>query len=163
MADEERLTASEWLARTVGPKPATAPTEAATGGRIPQFQPAPDNPVIAAAIAAAHAVMQQQQGTAGPTGTGPMTANLRDSGPSPIPAPIAPSAPSAAVPLEREVDILTESSDAVWSRMQRAGANPGAMGALDRYNPRHRAARAEIRREWEASLGRKRVVLGPKK
>jgi len=75
-----------------------------------------------------------------------------------VPAPIAPSAPSTAVPMERDVDIFTMDPSAIHELMRKKGAsNPSRP-----YDPKNRAGRREIRREFEAALMSRRVKLGSK-
>lgn len=75
-----------------------------------------------------------------------------------VPAPIAPSAPSTAVPMERDVDIFTMDATAIHELMRKKGAsNPSRP-----YDPKNRAGRREIRREFESALANRRVRLGSK-
>jgi hypothetical protein len=71
------------------------------------------------------------------------------------PPPIAQSAPSTAVPLDRDVDILSMRPDEVHGLIRKAG------GDVSRpYDPKNRAGRREIRKAFEEALRTKRVVLG---
>jgi hypothetical protein len=71
------------------------------------------------------------------------------------PPPIAQSAPSTAVPLERDVDIFSMRPDEVHEMIRKKG------GDVSRpYDPKNRSGRREIRKAFEAALQTKRVVLG---
>lgn len=74
-----------------------------------------------------------------------------------VPAPIAPSAPSTAVPLERDVSIMEMSAEQVHELIRKKGGDPSRP-----YDPRNRKARREIRIETEAALRTRRIGLSMK-
>lgn len=76
-----------------------------------------------------------------------------------VPAPISPSAPSTAVPLERDVDILTMDAESVHELMRKKGA----VDPSRPYDPKNRAARREIRVQFESAVRNRRIVLGSQK
>lgn len=72
-----------------------------------------------------------------------------------VPAPISPSAPSTAIPFERDVSVLEMSPDQIHDLMRKKGGDPSRP-----YHPSNRAARREIRKETESALRTRRVRLG---
>jgi hypothetical protein len=85
----------------------------------------------------------------------PVTTEAKLPTPPNAPPPIAQSAPSTAVPLDRDVDILSMRPDEVHGLIRKAG------GDVSRpYDPKNRAGRREIRKAFEEALRTKRVVLG---
>lgn len=74
-----------------------------------------------------------------------------------VPAPISPSAPATAVPLERDVSVLEMNADQVHELMRKKGGDPSRP-----YHPSNRAARREIRIQTEAALRSRRIGLSTK-
>ena len=72
-----------------------------------------------------------------------------------VPAPIAPSAPSTAVPLERDVSVLEMNRDQIHELMRKKGGNPSKP-----YHPSNRGARRELRLAWEAAVTNRRLKVG---
>ena len=82
-----------------------------------------------------------------PSGNTPPTA--------PVPAPIAPSASSTTVPLERDVSVLDMNRDQIHELMRKKGGNPSKP-----YHPSNRGARRELRLAWEAAVTSRRLKVG---
>jgi hypothetical protein len=72
-----------------------------------------------------------------------------------VPAPISQSAPSTAVPLERDVDVLSMDASSVHELMRKKGASDPSRP----YDPRNRAGRREVRRQFEEAMHKSRIVL----
>ncbi len=75
-----------------------------------------------------------------------------------VPAPMAPSAPSTTVPLERDVDIFSMDPSAVHELMRKSGATDPSRP----YDPKNRAGSRAVRILVEDALRTRRVKLGSK-